>query len=544
MIAQASLRGFLENYSKTNEPDVTVIDEVDVNFEPTAYYRALEAKNPLIWFRKVSKFDGFEFVTNVLGSYERMAFALGCPAEQLYDRWNEVTSYAGQVSVSNARNAPVKQQISSGDEVDLSSIPIPVHYLSDGSDAGFGRYVTSGLVVARDPANHDILNLSFTRMQIIGRNRYAFDMGSEGHFSTYVERARKLGARLPISVIIGAHPLYYMLAAAFVENEYAKAAKILEEEYVYGVTNEDLPIPADSEMVIEAEVDLEGHFNEGPFAEFTGYTVSGTTGNVATVKAILRKQRPIYYDIPPSNSREHVSLFTMPRNMAITKTIREFMPPGIEYSMRWPENAAHFLALCSIDKPIPGLAKQVGLALLGLDPLFSRIAVVNEGPADLNLEGLLANLAIQGARKGVNVDIIPSVYSIKLDSILMPNIPIGKMILVTKNPGGPARYSKIVEGKHRVRLAIEGSASDVVFSHQPVDGAAVNVVFDDDIDLTNPTEITWAFGTRVIPDKDVSFGADGSGIVILASKKGLRIPTIPEAVTQRVERKLQSVRQG
>ncbi|MFI5421540.1 MAG: UbiD family decarboxylase domain-containing protein, partial [Nitrososphaerales archaeon] len=468
----SSLKDFFERYEIQKPDDVVIFDEVDIDYEPTAYYRALEAKNPVIRFRKVNRFEDYEFATNILGSYERMAFALGCTAEKLFEKWTEIINYSEKVDLRESKKAPVKQHIESGDKVDLLLIPAPKHYLSDGANAGFSNYVTSGLVIARDPGDKNILNLSFSRMQIIGKRKYAFDVGSRGHFSTYVQKAKKLGVALPISVIIGAHPLYYMLAASFVENEYSKASKVLvDPEYVYGETNVDLPVPAEAELVIEAEVAINEEFDEGPFAEFTGYTVDGSTRNVAYVKSILRRDNPIYYDISPSNSNEHVGLFTMPRDMAITRAIREFLPPGIDYSVEWPKRAAHFLAICSIGKFVPGIAKQVGLALLGLDPMFSKIVIVNEGQTDISLEKLLVYLAIEGAKDRVNVDIISPVYFIKLDKTLMPEDTTGKMIIVTKSPDESFRYSKIVESNHKVRLRVEGSHgdSDVVFSHQPVE---------------------------------------------------------------------------
>jgi 2,5-furandicarboxylate decarboxylase 1 len=536
-----SLKEYLERYRNEYPNNVLVFDEVDVNYEPTAYYRALEDRNPVIWFKKVRSFDDYELVTNMLGSYERMAFAIGCSVDQLYEKWNEIVSYSGEVNIRESK-APVKEQVAFGDDVDLSNIPAPKHFISDGSNAGFGNYVSSGLVVARDPGDHSIVNMSFARMQIIGKRKYAFDTGSRGHFSTYIEKAKKLGVSLPVSVVIGAHPLYYMLGASFVENEYSKAARVLDSDYVYGEINDDIPVPADSEVVIESEVALNEHFDEGPFTEFTGYTVSGSTGNVAYVKSILRKRKPIYYDICPANSNEHVGLFTMPRNAAITRVIKEFMPPGIEYSIEWPNGAAHFLALCSINKLVSGLAKQVGLALLGLDPLFSRIVIVNEGETELDLEKLLVNLAAEGAKDRVNVDIISQVYFIRLDQTLMPRETVGKMIIVTKNgiDNQPSRYSKTVENRHRVRLEVEGSpSSDVVFSHERVYDAKVNVIFDEDIDLTNRAQLVWAFGTRVVPDRDVLFSEDKGNVTIWASKKQLKIPAIPETVTNRVASLLQ-----
>ena len=56
-------------------------EEVDVEYESTAYYKLLEEKNPVIWFSKVKGYPDFQLVTNVMGSRARMAFALGLDSE-------------------------------------------------------------------------------------------------------------------------------------------------------------------------------------------------------------------------------------------------------------------------------------------------------------------------------------------------------------------------------------------------------------------------------------------------------------------------------
>ena len=462
----SSLADFLEQYRRQRPKDVFLVDEeVDVEYEPTAYYKLLEEKNPLIWFSKVKGYPDFQIVTNVLGSRARMAFALGLDSEStLYETWNEAINSKDKIKISD-ESPPIKERIFEGKDVDLYSLPIVKHYSGDGSHTGFGRYITSGLAVARDPLSPETINMSFTRMQIIGKDRYAFDMGSRSHFWRYVQFATQEGHSLQVSVVVGAHPVFYMLAASFIENEYSIAAKLFEATFTNGVTNH-VPIPSEAEIVIEAEVIPNEYYHEGPCGEFTGYMAARTTGNVAKVKAILRRARPIYYDIQPSNSSEHIGLFTTPRNAAISKRLTEILPPGAVYKIEWPEISATLLALCSLQRPQPGLVKQVGLALLALNALLSEIVIVNEGECELELERFLANLSVSGARNGKNVHIITDVFAIKLDPTTTPEGTNGKMIIATKNSG--LEYRKVLE-KNVVKL-VSGNA-EVVFSHTRTNAA-------------------------------------------------------------------------
>src|SRR5215475_6316247 len=534
MNGKSSLAEFLEQYRRQCPKDVFLVDEeVDVEYESTAYYKLLEEKNPLIWFSKVKGCPDFQIVTNVMGSRTRMAFALGLESEsQLYETWNEALNSKGEIRISDA-SPSIKERVFVGKDVDLYSLPVVKHYSGDGSHTGFGRYITAGLAIARNPLRPETINMSFTRMQIIGKDRYAFDMGSRSHFWRYVQSAKQASKTLLISVVVGAHPLFYLLAASFIENEYSIAAKIIDATFTNGVTH-DVPVPSNAEIVIEADVMPDEYYQEGPCAEFTGYMAARTTGSVAKVKAILRRARPIYYDIQPSNSNEHNGLFTTPRNAKISRMMAEVLPPGARYKIEWPLISASLLALCSLPNPEPGIAKQAGLGLLALNALLSKIVMVNEGDCELELERFLANLSVTGARNGENVHIITDVFAIKIDPTTTPDGTNGKMIIITKNSG--LVYRKVVTTDF-VKL-VSGNA-EVIISHEPTAAARVNIIVDDDLDLQNSNQIVWALSMRLRPDRDVTFGENGK-IVFDTTRmtKTLELPSLPPDVIKRISAEL------
>jgi len=535
----STLADFLEQYSRKRPDDVFRVNEdVDVEYESTAYYKLLEEKNPLIWFSKVKGYPDFQLVTNVMGSRARMAFALGLDSESdFYDTWNRALISKSEIRISD-KSPPIKERVFEGEHVDLYSLPVIKHYPGDGSHTGLGRYITAGLAVARDPLSPETINMSFTRIQIIDKDRYAFDMGSRSHFWRYVQSATQKGDSLQVSVIVGAHPVFYLLAASFIENEYAIASKLISATFTNGVTNH-VPVPSEAEIVIEAEVVPNEYYHEGPCGEFTGYMAARTTGSVAKVKAILRKARPIYYDIQPSNSYEHISLFTTPRNAKISRGMAEVLPPGARYEIEWPLISATLLALCSLPNPEPGLAKQAGLGLLTLNALLSKIVMVNEGDCELALERFLANLSVTGARNGENVHIITDVFAIKLDPTTTPEGTNAKMIIVTKNSG--LAYRKVVTIDF-VKL-VSGN-SEVIISHKPTAEARVNIIVGDDIDLQSSNQIVWALSTRLRPDKDVAFGDNGK-IVFDTTRmtEKLEVPSLPRDVIERIGNKLREASQ-
>jgi UbiD family decarboxylase len=371
--------------------------------------------------------------------------------------------------------------------------------------------------------------MSFTRIQIIDKDTYAFDMGSRGHFWRYVQSAAQKHDRLQVSVIVGAHPVFYLLAASFIENEYSIAAKLIDATFTNGVTNQ-VPIPSEAEIVIEAEVLPNEYYHEGPCAEFTGYMAARTTGSVARVKAILRRTKPIYYDIQPSNSSEHIGLFTSSRNAKIIKGMTEVLPPGTSCKIEWPLISSTFLTLCSLPNPEPGMAKQAGLGLLALNGLLSKIVMVNEGDCELNLERLLANLSVTGARNGENVHIISDVFCMRLDPSADSRGTNGKMIIVTRSSG--EGYRKVVE---QGVVSLVSANAEVVFSHKRTNAGKVNVVVNQKIDLEDTNQIIWALSTRLRPDKDVEFGEDGRILFdTTRMTEKLEIPSLPQDIIEKI----------
>lgn len=527
-----SLGDFISEWRRTSPTDVfQEAGEVDINYEPTAYYRILEKENPLILLGKLRNFDDFQLVTNTLGSRRRMAFALDTDEDGLYRKWGEITSNREEIKIIDG-SAPIKEIVNTGEDIDLFSLPAPVHFSADGSAEGFGRYISGGLAIARDPLNPETINMSFTRIQIIGKDRYAFDMGSHGHLWNYVHTASKSGISLPLTVMIGAHPVFYMLAASFMENEFQHASWLNDFRYTMGIMN-GIPLPSDAEISIEAEVSTDEKFREGPFSEFTGYMSSRSTGNVAKVKSIMRRRKPIFYDIAGSNSHEHVGLFSVPRNAFILKGVRQYLPPSGKYDVDWPFSSSHLVAFGNVMNHEPGISKQLGLALISLDALFTKIAFISEGEKRIpELDRALLGLAHSDLRPGRDVQVIPGVFTIKLDPESSREGTNGKAVLIFRNC--PDSYDRVVEtGK----VTLKSGDELAVISRSEVNDCKVNVIVDADIDVEDPDSVMWALATRTRPDRDIS--ATGGKLVIDArSKSPHEIPEVPALVMEKVRKRL------
>ena len=528
-----SIRTYIDNLRKNDGSEIIEIDDkVNLNYEPTAYYLSLRKQNPVLLFNNIEQYHGFSLVTNLFGSEERVAYLAGFDSvEEVIEKWSLVANDTGsEPIVVDYRKDAFHKKIK-GKGVNLFDLPIPAHYSTDGSKTGYNRYITSGLTTTRDPENDDIINLSFARIQPFGRNRFAFDAGSHGHLWKYLSISKERKEKLKMTVLIGPNPIFYLLAASFIDNEFAKASKIFNINFCQGYLN-DIPVPCDTEIAIETEFLPDETFDEGPFAEYAGYVGYDSTKFVAEVKSIIMKKNPIYYDIQPSNSGEHVNLFSIPRSSLVMKSIREALPKGPVYQAKWPHYGGRFIAFGYVDKPEPGLAKQLGISILGSDPLWNKLVFINEGKTELDIETALVNLAQESHFGERNVTRISRSFIISSDPTRDKEGRSGKVVFIT---GGKVdAFKKEMEDG---RVLLKTRRGNALISHERgYENQKVNVIVPDDIDIQDPDQVGWAIATRCNPDADME--VEKERITFLATRKVPPVAEIPKGVKKKIEKKI------
>ncbi len=526
-----SIRSFIEELRKNHPEEIFEVDEkVKVGFETTAYFLNLRKRNPVVLFNNIDGYDGFTLVTNIFGSEERFARIAGF--KSIGGAMDRLTTMAASVpteSIIVSRKQDSFQKTITGEEINLFDLPIPSHYEMDGSKKGLSRYITAGLTTTIDPESEDIVNLSFSRIQPFERNKFAFDAGSHGNLWRHLNVSRLRGERLGMTILVGTNPIFYILGASFIDNEFAKANKFFNISFEPGRLN-SIPIPRDTEIAIEAEFQPDETFDEGPFAEYVGYMGYDSTKFVAEVKSILMKKDPVYYDIQPSNSSEHVNLFSIPRSSIVMKSVSQTLPKGLKFDIKWPHYGGRFISFAYLDNPNPGMAKQLGISILGLDPLWNKIVFVNEGMTRLNIETALTNLAQIKKYSENNVARILGVFVISSDPTRDELGRTGKIVFVTR--AKPLRIEKLIREDRTIFKTREGT---VLFSHDNLDDCKVGVVVSDDIDIRDEEQVGWAIATRLNPETDIEIRDDR--ITFLATRKVPPVAGIPKKVEEKIKRK-------
>ncbi|TMA06242.1 MAG: UbiD family decarboxylase [Deltaproteobacteria bacterium] len=364
------LRSYLELIRRKQPDDLlTVAREVDPAFELTAVVAKLEQeakRRPILLFEKV-KGSKFPVLTNLHASRSRLALAMNVQPEGMQRSY--LRSMEKPISPKLVSRAPVKDVVLTGKRINLYDLPQIVHHEGDA-----GPYFTAAISFAKDPAE-EIWNCAYNRLMIKGRDTTSIHLTSAKHLWEFYRRAEAQGQPLPVAFAFGVHPAIALGALAIGsidEDERGVMGALLGEplELVRCETS-DLLVPAHAELVIEAEILPQERTAEGPFGEFTGYSLGERQREVVKVRAITHRKAAIFQDISVAHL-DHLLLSTIPIEANLYRAVRSMVP-----SVKAVRVPAPFTCYVSIEQRVPGQAKNAMLAVLGADLYMKRVVIVD-----------------------------------------------------------------------------------------------------------------------------------------------------------------------
>jgi 2,5-furandicarboxylate decarboxylase 1 len=405
--SRPSLRTFLGGLP--GDEVMRVTEPVDLDFLPTALVLELERrqKSPVVVIERPVGFD-VPVVTNLFGSRARIAHMAGAALGGFNAKWTEAE--ANPIPPTMVADAPVQEMVFLGADIDAGALPISRHFEKDA-----GRYIGSGVLVCKDP-DTGVRNLSYQRLQLKGPNRFGASLHSRGHIWEHLQRAESRSQNLEVAVVIGVHPAINLAAAAKVAMEVDEldiAGALLGEPVpLVKCRTIDVEVPADAEYILEGELLAGVHEDEGPYGEYTGYSTYRSTRNVFVVKAMTQRRKPIFHDIIPGYSSEHLLLGRSAREAHVFLRLKE-MVPGLK-ALNYPKSGTHFHAYFSLHKTAEGQARQALMLLLGLDP-YIKLAVAVDADVDvLNEEDVMWALATR-FQADTDMFMVPDVLCNRLD---------------------------------------------------------------------------------------------------------------------------------
>jgi UbiD family decarboxylase len=364
------LRSFLDLVKRTKADDVVIVSKpIDPAYEITAVVVTLERegrRRPIVVFENVTG-SRFPVLTNLHASRSRLAAAMNtAPAAMLR---TYLAAMEHPIAPRVVTTGPVKEVVLTGDRVNLLALPQIVHHEGDA-----GPYLTAAISFARDP-EADLWNCAYNRLMVLGRDTTSIHLTTGKHLWEFHRKAEALGRPLAVAFAIGVHPAIALGALAIGsidEDERAIMGGLFGEplELVKCETS-DVLVPAHAEMVIEAEILPHERVAEGPFGEFTGYSLGQRQREVVKVTAITHRRGAYFHDISVAHL-DHLLLSTIPMEANLYRAVRAMVP-----SVRSVRVPAPFTCYVSVEQRAPGQAKNAILAVLGSDLYMKRVVVVD-----------------------------------------------------------------------------------------------------------------------------------------------------------------------
>jgi 2,5-furandicarboxylate decarboxylase 1 len=364
------LRSFLDLVKRTRPADFQVVSRpVDPAYEITALVAKLEKegrKRPVLLFEHV-KGTSFPVLTNLHASRGRLAAAINAAPEAMLPAY--LRAMERPVAPRVVATGPVKEVVRRGGDVDLGALPQIVHH-----DRDAGPYVTAAISFAKDPVS-GTWNCAYNRLMIQGRDRSSIHLTLGKHLWEFYKIAEARGEALPVAFAIGVHPAIALGALAIGsidEDERAIMGALLGEplELVKCETS-DVLVPAQAELVLEGEILPEGRVAEGPFGEFTGYSLGERQREIVRYTAVTHRRDAMFQDITVAHL-DHMLLSTIPMEANLYRAVRAMVP-----SVKAVRVPGPFTCYVSIEQRLVGQAKNAIMAVLGADLYMKRVVVVD-----------------------------------------------------------------------------------------------------------------------------------------------------------------------
>ncbi len=354
--------------------------EVDPVLEMTEICdRTLRSGGPALLFENPKGSD-IPVLANLFGTPERVAMGMGQekiedlrevgkllaflkepePPKGMKDAWEKLPIFKQVMNMAPkvVKKAACQETIISGDDVDLSKLPIQTCWPGD-----VGPLITWPLVITKGP-HKERQNLGIYRQQVIGRNkvimRWLSHRGGALDFREW--QAEHPDEPFPVAVALGADPATILGAVTPVPDtlsEYAFAGLLRgnKTEVVKCISN-DLQVPASAEIVLEGYLEPGEMADEGPFGDHTGYYNEVESFPVFTITHITQRNKPIYHSTYTGRPPDEPAVLGVALNEVFVPILQKQFPEIVDFYLP-PEGCSYRLAVVTMKKQYPGHAKRV-----------------------------------------------------------------------------------------------------------------------------------------------------------------------------------------
>lgn len=394
-IEQLEARGKLLRISQSIDTDLEMTEIAD---------RTLRAGGPALLFENPKGHD-MPVLANLFGTPERVAMGMGQdnvealrevgkllaylkepdPPKGIKDLWSKLPVFKQVLNMPAkvVRKAPCQEVMLSGDDVDLSKIPVQRCWPGDAAPL-----ITWGLTVTKGP-HKKRQNLGIYRQQVIAKNkvimRWLSHRGGALDFREWCQQHPD--KPYPVVVALGADPATILGAVTPVPDtlsEYAFAGLLRgsKTEVVKAISC-DLQVPAQSEIVLEGHIMPGETAPEGPYGDHTGYYNEVDEFPVFTVTHITMRQNPIYHSTYTGRPPDEPAILGVALNEVFVPILQKQFPEIVDFYLP-PEGCSYRMAIVTMKKQYPGHAKRVMLGVWSFlrQFMYTKFVIVCDDDVD------------------------------------------------------------------------------------------------------------------------------------------------------------------
>ncbi len=376
---------------------------------------AKEGRFPVIYCPEIEG-SKLPLVTNLFGSYELLGLALDMDPKkvtktEILREHRRRENNLKPPQMVPASEAPVKEVVLRGKDVDLGLLPIPHHHELDS-----GRYITIGCMICKDP-DTGIPNAGVYRHEVKGKDRLGVMIVPNHHAAHIARRYAELGKPMEVVIFIGHHPavgIGSVVKGGLDRNELEVMGALLGEPLqVTTAETVDLPVPAYAEVAIEGVIDPRNMGTDGPLGEYAGYYGEGNKScYLIQVTGITMRKDAIYHDCG-NGLREHNLACVLAKESIVYDAVKRLVPTV--KAVHLPSSGCNiYHTYVSIKKCLQGEGKLAGLAALSEDESIKLAVVVDEDIDVYNEEEVLWAIATR-VTADLDISIIPRMTGQNLD---------------------------------------------------------------------------------------------------------------------------------
>ena len=405
---------WLESAGKLHKVNKKVSSECEITEIVT---RMIVKNGPTLLFENVDN-NTIPVVANLFGSEGKICDALGVDnLQDLYSKSEDLISLVDKENSSlkekidsafsllniakilpkSVKKASCQEKVLNPEDFSLNDLPAIKSWPLDA-----GKYLTSAMVISKNPVSGK-RNVGIYRIQIIDGTSAIVHWQSYKGGSQNELNAKELGInKIPVALVIGCDPISMWSASAPLPPDVDEfiLSGFIRSKSVKLVKCKSIPIevPANSEIILEGEVDLNDYRTEGPFGDHTGYYSPQAEYPTFKLKKITMKKNPIFPVITVGKPVKEDYFLGKASERLMLPALKKISSEIIDINMP-AEGIFHNFIIVAIKKKYPGQAKKVMHTIWGTGLLaLTKIIIVVDDKVNVH------DLSEVSWRIGVNID--------------------------------------------------------------------------------------------------------------------------------------------